>query len=116
MREIKFQCWNGEAMVSPDYVDRDGFAHWKENSIPTNSNELMQYTGLNDKNGNEIYEGDILLCDGAKRIVEWDTYRWIVAHFDHSRKKCIAKFHPDKWHKFEVIGNNYENPGLLKKK
>ena len=60
MREIKFRVWNGECMISPDYIDREGVAHWHENSIPESSKELMQYTGLKDKKGNEIFEGDII--------------------------------------------------------
>src|SRR3970040_1944265 len=58
--KIKFRVWNGEWMISPDYIDCDGIAHWKENSIPQSSNDLMQYTGLRDKQGEEIYEGDIV--------------------------------------------------------
>lgn len=61
MRTIKFRAWNGEQMVSPDYIDRKGIAHWKENSIPTSSEKVMQFTGLLDKNGKEIYEGDIIV-------------------------------------------------------
>jgi len=43
-REIKFKVWNGEAMISPDYIDRDGIAHWKENSISESSDKVMHST------------------------------------------------------------------------
>ena len=59
MREIKFRAWDGEKMVCPDYIDRKGMGWWRENGIPENSELTMQYVGLKDKNGKEIYEGDI---------------------------------------------------------
>lgn len=64
--------------------------------------ELMQYTGLKDRYSKEIYEGDILLL-GHDRIVEvkWDTE--------------IAGFCPFiTWEAYEIIGNIYENPELIK--
>ena len=104
MREIKFRVWNGEEMISPDYIDRKGIAHWKENSIPTSSKTIMQYTGLKDKNGKEIYEGDILGWDdksGYLWVVIWETM------FDHSRWDASHS-------EAEIIGNIHENPELIK--
>jgi uncharacterized phage protein (TIGR01671 family) len=72
-REIKFRAWNGEQMVSPDYITRDGIGYWKEDSIPSYSKELMQFTGLQDKNGVDIYEGDVVLVKGTKRIGDYIT-------------------------------------------
>ena len=60
MRTLKFRAWTGEQMVSPDYIARDSVAFWKENNIPTSSDKVMQFTGLLDKNGKEVFEGDIL--------------------------------------------------------
>lgn len=60
MKTLKFRCWNGEQMVSPDYITREGLGWWKENSIPTCSSAIMQSTGILDNNGKEIYEFDIL--------------------------------------------------------
>lgn len=62
-RPIKFICFNlDDEMVSPDYIDRKGVGWWRENSIPTCSSRLFQFTGLLDKDGKEIYFG---------HIVEW---------------------------------------------
>ena len=48
MTAIKVRVWNGEQMISPDYIDRLGYAFWKENSIPTMAepDKVMLYTGL----------------------------------------------------------------------
>ena len=94
--------------------------------------KLMQYTGLKDKNGNEIYEGDIVRNDEFKvinPIKKEDMIRYIKeVRFDvaHGEWYLINENDPnfdnlvenggifgiDSW---EVIGNIYENPELLKK-
>jgi len=79
-----------------------------------NDSIIMQYTGLNDKNGTEIYDGDILTTETGKpmivkwneRFASWCLYRddWMFAHwFGEScqPEECV------------VIGNRYENPELL---
>lgn len=79
MREIKFRAWNStnKKMLSPLEIYRDlhyqfqidcfgGIGLTYADSQDINCNfELMQYTGLKDKNGEEIYEGDILLAKYA---------------------------------------------------
>ena len=123
MREIKFRVWNGEQMVSPDYVKRNGFAFWYENSIQTASRELMQYTGLKDKNGVEIYEGDILSdkwkCEvfkdkntGAYMVrfhtnPEFNKNKTLYGYLQSREKAETAE------RDCEVIGNIYQNPELL---
>jgi uncharacterized phage protein (TIGR01671 family) len=113
MREIKFRAWDGEKMVSPDYIDRKGVAHWKENSIPTYSNNVMQFTGLEDKNGTPIYEGDIVKTKyyGEDKIV--------AVEIDEEGVFPFSWFRDIEWNGFtysgnaEVIGNQFENPELL---
>ena len=79
-----------------------------------NKYPLMQYTGLKDKNGKEIYEGDFLFHHYFKEVgnVIWHIgqSRWALEYFD---KKTQELFPIDK-KSFEIIGNIYENPDLLK--
>ena len=120
--KLKFRCWNGETMVSPDYIDREGTAHWKENSIPESSENIMLWTGLLDKQGVEIYEGDIVqytaqITEGDERreektraTVEFE-FGSFVANPPNSNYDTDLQG-SELW--MEVIGNIYENPELVK--
>ncbi len=79
--------------------------------------DVMQFTGLHDKNGKEIYEGDIISNGYEKCIVVW------VKEYAGFMLKLINKEYEDKeWTNpmidlrkdEEVIGNIYDNPELLK--
>ena len=120
-RIIKFRVWNGEQMVSPDYIDRNGVAHWKENSIPQISDELMQFTGLKDKNKARIYEGDIITYRWEDRkgdevvnhVIKWENGRFLMCPIRSIAQTWNIHLHPYN-EEAEVIGNIYENPELIK--
>ena len=118
MREIKFRAWDKQDKIMYDWEEisiekeqvfiRDGDLYKTFEQV-----ELMQYTGLKDKNGKKIFEGDIVETEyKAKGIVEWQKEK---AGFDFNTKYPMWP-HPiylmggDR----EIIGNIYENPELLK--
>lgn len=71
----------------------------------------MQSTGLFDKNGNEIFEGDIVRWDGQASLVEWEGSSFVHQPFAKPHGK-VPISHCDE-SDIEVIGNIYENPGFL---
>jgi len=112
MREIKFRAWI-KAEKRMIYIDRFS-------QIPNNWRdawELMQYTGLKDKNGKEIYQKDILKwvhhrCDGCGKedysigVVSFGSMGAMVYGYPICDPRCADK-------DIEVIGNIYEHPELL---
>ena len=109
-RPIKFRAWDGEKMVWPaSFNFNDQTAYWKENSMYAQSKTVMQFTGLVDKHGVEIYEGDIIrvhdVLAGEQRIKEVKWY----SEFTYSGWNIAKSYEPE----CEVIGNVHENPELM---
>lgn len=78
--------------------------------FPGDALELMQYTGLHDKNGKEIWEGDILISkSGIVGPIEWEEYDSCFV-WTHSE---MVNIHMSEG---EVIGNIYKNPELVEAK
>lgn len=75
--------------------------------------DVMQFTGLYDKNGDEIYEGDLIEYDGYLEIVEFCNGKFQMGRpFFTGEKKCEMLFRdiPDD---ITIMGNKYENPSIL---
>lgn len=88
--------------------------------LTANEYDLMQYTGLKDKNGKEIYEGDIInaaFFDGISENPVTIDLKIVVTWIKEGAGFNIPYTKTDNWHyQYEIIGNIYENPGLLKRK
>ena len=135
MREIKFRAWEkalGEMIPvydiqfhNPKEEEFEGIRLSPNANQPTLINTtsvwrsldevvLMQFTGLHDKDGTEIYESDIVnVTHRGDRldIIEWDN----LSAWYHGLTKIRAdeKNHPT-WIDCKVVGNLYQNPELLK--
>lgn len=128
MRDIKFRAWDktNKCMHEsvniyngcPYFVMSDGSINPTLEVTTDSSNTymsiLMQYTGLKDKNGVEIYEGDICTQLYIRKFGEQDNPRLQgQVTFDATRGWCVA-FEPIWPNDIEVIGNIYQNKDLLK--
>ena len=76
----------------------------------------MQFTGLTDKNGKEIYEGDILKdsWECVHEVYYSEDAQWSTHLHKHPKHIFPARYLHCAYMQWEVIGNIYENPELLK--
>ncbi len=136
MKQIKFRAWDKEKkeMFSPRRLEQtpgggiwvkdknlllgDGkgceiaYTDWKNADV-----ELMQFTGLKDKNNKEIYEGDIIKPYSEKGmnnkvvgVVIFEKAGFIIKLNERERVSLLV----NNQETFEIIGNIHENPELLK--
>ena len=152
-RQIKFRVWD---KITNRYLQELGIYYWHipysldgeeitgeanlfglSELLRHNNFVAQQYTGLTDKNGEEIYEGDIVkinrcytrpfvnekqqidyrfIDDGEVEVGQvlwgWNSQKYLVS-YEHIRYDDIEDFDKPS-HKVEVIGNIFENPELLK--
>ena len=112
MREIKFRAWQDDKMM---YSDGCGVYDTKRflDKLYEDCN-LMQFTGLKDKNGKEIYEGDICRVDDGENLYEIIFYMGGFMGAVLPRKIRIYHISDSLLNNIEVIGNIHENPELIK--
>lgn len=116
MREIKFRAWDklNKEMFNVEIIDfqerklyKDSVSYCKFENI-----ELMQYTGLKDMKGKEIYEGDIVTLHNGKYKVIFNTEEARFVLRDDEFELEIP-FTNNNSKRMEIVGNIYENSELL---
>jgi uncharacterized phage protein (TIGR01671 family) len=127
-REIKFRAWDGATMHLPEYSDENEDFYisvegevkffrdvgWDNLRTPAYRKDwaLMQFTGLRDKEGKEIYEGDVIRTERQ----DWGVIVWRAPFFEVTVSADQSSLYSREWFAAcEVTGNIYENPGLLEK-
>ena len=107
-REIKFRAWC--PITKKMFANKDTL-RWIAEMLEIKNYQVMQFTGLHDVNGVEIYEGDIVRCKERNLL-------WVVSFY----KSCFTAHDPENEYDFAlitdytfaVIGNIHQNPELLK--
>lgn len=119
-REIKFRVWDNVDYMSKPFTLRD----IQGNKTQFASNVVvMQFTGLKDKNGKEIYEGDIIVdtLTGMESQVKFGRCKkfafngWYVENEGMDYTSAInGDYDTNRNSQIEIIGNVFEHPHLLK--
>jgi hypothetical protein len=118
MYQIKFRIWNNRSKFWITEQELDSFTGFKKlNDVFTNKDLVFQqYTNLKDRNGREIYDGDIVKYSDVLWRIEWEGCRWVA----------VGPFGPDYVGSFRSIysrfsdlristveGNIFENYDLI---
>ena len=115
-REIKFRAWNKNTQYMWDWdrIKNELYLAFFSQSYW----EIMQYTGLKDKNGKEIYEGDIIgafyFVQDKLTVIFMDGCYQVNNDQDGETGQLLSEYLRTYPNKVEIIGNVYENPELLK--
>lgn len=137
-REIKFRAWDGLKMIFRGLHDRNWYTEEVGGKLvkgthPSDKRNLkiMQFTGLHDKNGKEIYDGDILTANeypykdegeyNYHAVVEWIYSSWqTVLRCVNPKKSGISdginepmEFEAGETTDYEIIGNIYQHKNLI---
>ncbi len=146
MREIKFRAWDEKnkqmlytvpwliceqhGMARGDLADYVELDSKSRSYIAGDHIDLMQFTGLTDYHGKEIYDGDVvqiteLYGDKQQAKVFWGPvtadYQWMngetwLLHFSSGAEGPLYPYcKPRNYYRLEIIGNIYENSELLEK-
>ena len=115
-RTIRFRAydnsWKKKVMIYFGIFDTDEGLYCKDGVTDIRKAEIMQFTGLKDKNGKEIYEGYILKLKSPKIYEVGEPLHF--GHFIFTLEQNGTEF-GEFDERGEVIGNVFENPNLLKK-
>ena len=133
-REIRFRVWDDDKIENKATMDE--MIYFDLSNVPEyyigGNYHIMQYTGLKDKNGKEVYEGDIIVTrySGGDRkgqiyygdVIKWGVYNIGCNGYEYPME-VVGPYVKEEYlyglmieERSEIIGNIYENPELLDEK
>lgn len=117
MRDIKFRAWDSKEKNFIYFGIIQGLlsecdSQYIHNYVHLGS--IEQFTGLKDKNGKEIYEGDTYLINIGEGAQSTDSIAWSEFRAGFVGKTPNGETYPITMCEIEIIGNIHENPELLK--
>lgn len=127
-RILKFRVWDEDdnSFRYFDLTDKNRDMFWMSKTVPNYLERIQQFTGLTDKDGKEVYEGDILklyypenpLIGHVIFCEHEDDPKWNVAYakwvlVKYGKEDYLNSYHFSSKENREIIGNTFENPELL---
>lgn len=122
MREIKFRAWvkSQDRMIDWDSGNDNVLRYFNQMLDDSEDTIIMQFTGIKDQRGTEIYEGDVVFnhsvsVEKTGEVIFSDIHHAYIIEYPRTHRDNWEFMHGDE-HNLEVKGNIYQNPEIANKR